>query len=471
MAWRAPVPPLVGRRALLAGGFLFAAGLAGTGCRRRAARAVSRPSRPSPAASSATGPPPVGLYFATPIPQATQAALAQGVAVAVPGISLQPGAVVRGETPSWWFECSAPPVVGAPVDLGPGLRAVNFDPAVLVPGAQNIPGFVQRPGQIAMPVGLAPMAVDWNPAALEAAGIGALPAAWTLDQFEATCALLEAAIAAGKLQAAGVSQVLYPLQGTPAGGFEYDPATGAEWSVVTAELATAPLWEAFIQGFGGTVAGPGGIRWDQGAALVGVQRLIDLFRRFGSGPAPALTQAALGAAWKASAMRIVHVYQFLAPPQAEARRVPGLAPFPTLPARPVLPATAQAGYLEWSPGGPGQGVGPPPRALAPTQAEAVLTAARYLAWQYQDAQQRLFVEGGVAPVTVGGLRHADYWTALGLGTAADLVFPYPWSVAAEAVLRSGLASVGRQALADPGSLQDALRTLSGRLTAAEAAAP
>jgi len=437
---------------------LGAAGALGLGMVAGACSRTGADRRDGGAVGSGRAGPVVGLVWNLPLAQSATAAIGQGVRSHVS--QMRQIADPSGDTGLNWWMVIGQDIIGTPIDLTSVLKEINFDPYILVPGAQDV--FMRDGVVMAVPAGLQPLAIEYNPLALRAADVAVPSTGWTINDFANVCRVLKTAISSGKLKSLGISMVLSPL--LDAGLQTLDSAqesTGPEWWATTVTLQNPILWEAFVRGYGGTVATAEGVAWTSGPAVDGITQLMELCHEYGNG------SATPASARSASALRVIQINEFVVPPAAN-EPIRGLAAFPRLPSQPVLPANVMPAYAVYSAKGPLSGVSVP-RGNLSELAEIDQTIAQFLDWLYQDAQQALLVHAGMAPVTMAGLRDSGYWSEIGMGDSTrPLQVAYPWPARAASVLHTELPKVAWGAIADPKGIKAALRTLSGELTAAMA---
>lgn len=159
------------------------------------------------------------------------------------------------------------------------------------------------------------------------AGVALPSPGWNWDDFEKTCAALDAAIRAGRVKSA--VSVLPPLVGD-----DMWPVGHSGVSVWDGGPFDSTVWGGFVVGFGGWIVNAdGAFDLTNSGAVRGMEQLVALTRAY-AGPRPA-TQAAGMTVFNCAAMR------FLAQgvDTATTRRVP----FPALPVREVVPATLSGG--------------------------------------------------------------------------------------------------------------------------------
>jgi len=327
--------------------------------------------------------------------------------------------------------------------LLPDLKALNFDPAVLLSGLRSAgTGKTTRAG---LPTRLLPTMVAYNTAAFAAAGIPKPAADWTYNDFLEVCATLQGAIKAGKLDGAGVSQVL--------SGTILQPTGYNAW-----------FWEAFVLGFGGQVFENGVFVLDDGDATWGLTEFASLVRGyalplvFGT-PPPGTPLTVPYSPQAAMAFTQLSPWGF-DPPAGKSGRPEvarrAYARFPRLPVQPVVLADTLMRAVHR--------VGKATEPVAPV----IAAAARYLTWRLQPPQQSLFANVGIPPVGGDPALHAAFWPLHGMDIAPGDIFVAGWAWPTLSQM-AGVDMLLQKATSDPGALSQGLHQATQTLNAALAA--
>lgn len=280
----------------------------------------------------------------------------------------------------------------------------NFDPSVVLPGA--LEAFMARGVPYGLPVGVTPMGISCNPRAFTAAGVTLPSPGWTLDDFEATCAALAAAIQAGRVQ--GVIAPLPPLVGH------------SEWTVGQArylwdgEMLRTGVWGGFVLGYGGTIVTADG-RFDltnQGA-VQGLTRLVEIARAYGAPQRYVPRNIRAGQTLDAAAAMRFQPFQ-----QSGLTATLHWVPFPKPPARAVLPATLTgvAPAMVFSCGGYLEQLQP-----SAVPVEALEATALYARWVYALAAAHPSLPGMPPPVIADDRAQNAYWTLNSAGASGPAV--------------------------------------------------
>lgn len=217
-----------------------------------------------------------------------EATLVTGIARGGPPVAVVPLA---------WGTSSPSTITGHPVELGPLLRQVNFDPGALLADLWRAGQWGGR--QFAVPYTYSPQSVWVDPSAWSALAVPLPASDWTDEQFTATCAELH--------QARGRTRSVL-------GGFPWFPYP--------------EVWPGWVLGYGGQLTTPQGdlVLTDDGARL-GIAALIAAIRAAAPNMCAPADAALLGFADGGRGVLV----------PSTGARTRALARFPVLPAAPVVP--------------------------------------------------------------------------------------------------------------------------------------
>lgn len=399
-----PAPPRFLRRTVLGAGL----GLAASGCSARHlpwTAAKSKGGVTSSPAAAATGPLPFAVInFQDPVggPEKAIAAL-QAFDPKVDwlnytGSANGPLSSASRQYPPHWGVSMVNPFLPPPTfpSLLPALRRANFDPSQLMPGA--LQAFSNARGDAyGLPLQVQPTGVLYNTAAFRAAGLAPPAADWTIDDFESACAALQGASRAGRLPK-GVYGALPPL----AGRSTIHTKTGGHLFWYGA-LSDPGLWGAFALGFGGSVVRQGRFDLTGTGTVQGIGRLVDIARRYGA-PANALpqTQADWTSVQQGAAMTFLPYTSTYTPKDQRYAR------FPTLPARPVIPATPRGVGLVKALAMATWTKSFPPATVPPEAEDAAVT---YALWAYSVARQQTQLPTVPPPPLADAAMQQAYWSS------------------------------------------------------------
>jgi len=365
----------VPRRRLL-GLAAAAVGTAGLGGCRVRPEAASRSAR-SPAASVSAQPSTVQLPVVSFGPLRLPHVV-EGFEHRYPGIKLVQ--TMPGAKPFWVQMLDAPLVATfyqfAPLDSD--LRALNFNPALLLPG--SVEPYVRKGQTLALPFSEIPWAVRWRTDAFAAAALQPPRPDWGFADFRNACAALQALSASGRLR--GLHGALAPVvTGTPAIPAGGHPAHAGP--VYVGALSYPGLWQAFVWGFGGSLVANGQFHLTDPATVRGLSALVELTRDFAVSPADALA---------GSYAMALSLYQpgGLAANWKWAR-------LPRFPVDPVIPTVSVA-----------QGLATTDHPKPPA-ADLVTATAQYLLWFYTAEATALLVAAGTPPALAGAAVQTEYW--------------------------------------------------------------
>lgn len=275
------------------------------------------------------------------------------------------------------------------VPLESALRSVNFDPGKLLPGALG--AFSVGARVYGLPYVVMPSSISWRADAFAAAGLQPPARAWTLDDFEAACAALQAAITAGKVP--GATSVLPVAAGIAKVGR----------TTFNGFLNDVSLAAAFAAGFGAPLFVRGQFRLTDPGALTALDRLVGIARSYG---APLSAAGQTGFVMDFDTLDLPHW-----PGVTPATTIPWRqARFPILPHVPMVPVQYQGVRVR--------------RALMaavdPIDPQ-VVAAVRFALWLYETDQQRLLEGAGLPPVVSQTQIQDAFWSVqpLGWDTAGD----------------------------------------------------
>jgi len=274
--------------------------------------------------------------------------------------------------------------------LDGALRVLNFNPATLLPG--GVEAFALSGRTLALPTTVRPWCVAWRTDAFQAAGLPDPDPQWTLDAFEAACAGLQHAAAAGRVK--GLAAALSPAVG------QYRITDTSHHSIqfLSGTLTEEGLWEGFALGFGGAVIDRGRFVLTDPGTVAGLGRLVSIGARYGLPPAKVPAQVA-------GLSQLLDLYALDLVPYGPD--VTGLydprwrfARFPRLPVVPVVPTLFM-----------GAGLITQPRTTAGAVAPYANAAAEFLVWSSGSEAQALLTGAGVAPVSADAATQQRFWSA------------------------------------------------------------
>jgi len=332
------------------------------------------------------------------------------------------------------------------VSLAPAVRQHNL----FVPGLlqSTLAAFQQAGTQWALPTSVAPLGVLYRPDLFAQAGVASPTADWTIDDLSSTCRQLALAVQKGALPSA-----VHPLQG-------WFHSFGS----IPLSFDYAHTWTlaAFISGYGGTCVKDGAFAFADADALQGAAAFVDLWRSYG-------TRTADGSNVATNPPNVAMYVAMYDGPDDSYDSSWRWARFPKFPAGAPVPARLLGAYLatETSAGDILNSVPQTP----PVPLTALDAVVEFALWRYG--------AGGAypePPVLAAQSIQSAYWTsgdrqssgAVQVGDWSHYFYPclgWPLTVVSwDDVIFTAIQA----ALADPGSLADALGAAQATLNASAA---
>lgn len=301
--------------------------------------------------------------------------------------------------------------LGGWADLTEALHTLNFDPAVLFPGA--LAGWTYNGRIRALPYAQYPLGVQWRRDVFTKAGMAPPAPNWTYDDFRKTCAQLQAMAASGRFK--GLSAAVGPIAMAPRGtlhtqpqssgveGSYNGPSTAAGLALFVPALLWSGLWQSFVWGFGGSVARHGRFSLTAPQTVAALQQLVDLAREY-SLPGryiSSLSTKTTGAAWEAE-IRSMFAMRFAQYDGGGSALPTGWewTRLPRFPVDPVIPVGSYAVAV----GATGAGAPPPP------DAPETLAVARFGNWLDSAAGVAVTAPSGLAPALATAAVQRQFWT-------------------------------------------------------------
>lgn len=163
-------------------------------------------------------------------------------------------------------------------DLSLALRAQNFESNSLVAGAMSAWSWQGR--VLAVPFSEVPWGIRWRKDVFAAAGLARPKPNWTFGDFAQTCGLVQKVVRSGRIK--GVTSTLGPIT-SPA---ELANKPGQKHVIgpggvgFPTAMQFPGLWQAFVLGFGGTIAKGGRFVLTDSQSELGLRALTDLVQEY-----------------------------------------------------------------------------------------------------------------------------------------------------------------------------------------------